>query len=287
MSTALVTGATGFLGQHLVRHLVASGREVHIVQRASSPRPVLADFRAAGVTVHEYEVGEQVQAIARTLAPETAFHLATFYLKDHQPSEVEPLIEANVVFGSHLLEGLVGTGAVVVSAMSYFQFRDTVPTPFSLYSATKQAFLDVSEFYRSGRGLDVRQVILYDTYGPGDTRDKLIPRLIGAVASGELVGMGSPHQPLNVLHSEDVARGFVAASASGAPALMALRAPENVSVAGIVDTIETVAGAPLSKSFNEAGAVNDLVDTAGTWPTPPGWAPRVSLEAGIRSILQP
>ena len=36
MSRALVTGATGFIGSHLVRRLVNDGVDVHVLRRPSS-----------------------------------------------------------------------------------------------------------------------------------------------------------------------------------------------------------------------------------------------------------
>lgn len=282
---SLVTGATGFVGHHLVEHLLALGEPVHVLHRASSQRPIIQAFEAAGVTVHRYSSNDEVQSIAASITPDTVYHLATHYLKDHKPSDVSTLIDANVSFGAHLLEGVVGSDATVVSAMSFFQFRANSPTPFSLYSATKQAFLDIADYYRTGRAVDVRQVVLYDTYGPHDTRDKLIPRLIEVATTGEHVSLGSPLQPLNLLYASDVASGLVAAAGEGAPAMMALRAPRTYTVAEIAATIGAVAGSELSVAFNHQGVVNDLVTQAGDWPTPHGWAAAVDLESGVRSIL--
>jgi CDP-paratose synthetase len=286
VSVALISGATGFLGGHLTRYLLAEGITVHFVHRAESSTALVHELVSQGAVAHAFEELSEVAAIAATIDPDYLFHLATHYLKDHTPADVAPLVDANVTFGAQLLEGVAGSDTIVVSAMSYFQFNAGVPTPFSLYSATKQAFFDVCEFYRARRGLDIRQVVLYDTFGPGDVRDKLIPRLIGAVGADDLVSMGNSSQALNVLYCDDVASGMLAAAAADAPPIMALRSHRNYSVGEIVAAIEQIAGAPFSKSFNEDAPTNDLVEVAGTWPAPPGWRDEVSLDHGLREVLR-
>lgn len=286
MTRTLVTGATGFVGSHLVRHLIARGDDVHLILRRS-PGRVLPPEWAGSVTTHEIDHARETTDIAAALAPEAVFHLATHYLKDSGPDDIAPLIEGNVTFGSNLLEGLLGSTAPVVSTMSYFQFRDGNPAPVSLYSATKQAFLDVCEFYRVVRGLDIRQVVLYDTYGPNDTRSKLIPHLVGSALAGRPVGLGSPDQPLDLLHADDVARGLLAAAEPGNVPMMALRAPSTHLVSEIVATIDELIGSPLPVEYNPSATVNDLVNVSGSWVAPQGWRPTVTLREGLSGMLHP
>ncbi len=285
MSVALVTGATGFLGRHLVQHLASEGFEVHVLHRVGSDAEVLSRLAGFGAELHAFDAVTTVPDAVVGLVPDVVFHLATLYLKDHSAADVAPLIEANVTFGSQLFESLVGSDAVVISTMSYLQFSGGSAVPVSLYSATKQAFLEIGRYYRECRGLDVRQVILYDTYGPADSRDKLVPRLVEALETGESVSFGRADQPLNMLFASDVSRGLVSSAGVGAPSTMTIRAREMSTVGAIVSAFESAAGRILAKSFNSTGSVNDLVHRAGDWPTPPGWQPRVSLDEGARLTL--
>jgi nucleoside-diphosphate-sugar epimerase len=285
MSRVLVTGSTGFLGHGLVRHLVTLGNDVQILARESSDSPFLDEFETLGVGIHRYRVTDEVQAIVRDIAPGLVFHLATHYLKDHRPEDVDPLIAANVTFGTQVLEALVGTEAVVVSTMTYFQFLDGSPRPFSLYSATKQAFLEVCDFYRVARGLDIRSVVLFDTYGPDDTRDKLIPLMVSAARERRPLSLGSPDQKLNLLVGADVARGLVSASEADVPPLVALRAPVDYSVREIAAMVGVAAGHELDVTFSTSILPNDLVTRSGRWPAPGQWRPEVALADGLAQCL--
>lgn len=279
---ALVTGATGFLGHHLALTLVADGWQVSALQRPTSARSAMGErLRSAGVESVVFTSGEDVQRLVSRASPEVVFHLATHYVKEHTPADVPLLIEANVTFGTHLLDGLRGTDAVVVGAMSYFQFREGVPAPISLYSATKQAFLDISDYYRVVSGLDIRQVILYDTFGPEDVRDKLVPRLLAALMEGHPVGLGSAEQPINLLYVDDVVSGFIAAAGQQESSLLCLRSPDDVTVGEVVRTLGDVAGRPVSCSFDNTGRVDETVLHAGTWPLPDGWAAPRTLAEGL------
>lgn len=279
---ALVTGATGFLGHHLAATLVADGWHVTALQRASSSlSPACAALRAIGVEIAAFESGSEVQRLARESAPDAVFHLATHYLKDHVPGDVPTLIDANISFGTQVLEGLRGSGAAVVSAMSYFQFTEGMPAPVSLYSATKQAFLDICEYYRVIDGADIRQVVLFDTFGPGDTRNKLMPHLFAALRERKQVRLGPSRQPINLLYVDDVVAGLLAVAEPQQSRMFALRASEPATVGEVVRTLGEIAGVEVDCVFNEAGTVNESLLSAGDWPAPHGWTGSRSLAQGL------
>jgi nucleoside-diphosphate-sugar epimerase len=207
------------------------------------------------------------------------FHLATHYLKSHTGADVAPLIQANVVFGAELIDALL-PGTVVISTMSYFQFENGEERPHSLYAATKQAFSEIASYYRDRKELDVREVILFDTFGPRDTREKLIPRIVASIDRGEPMSMGNSSQPIDLLFVDDVVEGLIAASRGHAFERTALRSRRTLTVAEIVAAFEQVSGRELTKAYDDSVPPNDLVDRVGRWPAPPGWVPATELEEG-------
>lgn len=73
MPTVLVTGATGFLGQHLVRELVASGAEVRGLSRSAAGDAALTALGARPVRGH---LGDATSLQAATSGVEAVFHTA-------------------------------------------------------------------------------------------------------------------------------------------------------------------------------------------------------------------
>jgi nucleoside-diphosphate-sugar epimerase len=285
MSGTLVTGATGFIGQHLVHELTSRGENVTVLHRQqSAPSPALAEFSERGANVKLYANYDELMELVATSAPERVFHLATHYVREHTPSDISDLIDANVTMGTYLLEALTGCPCVVVSTMSFFQFTGGIASPYSLYSASKQAFMEVAAYYREREHLDVRSVVLYDTYGPRDTREKIIPRMMGAVARGDALAMGPSAQPLDLLYISDVVSGLLQAAEPMQPSVMGLRAAAETTVGELVAVVEQISGRDLIKTFNENQPVNLLVRESGEWVVPMGWKPRVALEEGIRYV---
>jgi nucleoside-diphosphate-sugar epimerase len=279
---ALITGATGFLGSHLVKRLVQEGWTVSTLQRAETAgSEASARLAAMGVDVQVFHSGAEVQERVRAASADVVFHLATHYLKDHAPEDVVPLLEANVAFGTNLLEALRGTEVPIVSALSYFQFRHGAPSPVSLYSATKQAFFDVSEYYRIIAELRIVQVVLYDTYGPGDTRDKLVPHLVSSLREGREMRLGPSAQHINLLYVDDVIEGFLAAAADVSEPVVMLRASAAVSVGQLVADLVAVSGRKVVCTFDEGRAPSTAMADAGEWPVPRAWAPAIGLREGL------
>lgn len=288
MTRALITGATGFIGRHLSHHLLSRGWEVIALHRPTTSTDVVAELRDSGVVTMPFSAYSDVGNLAKSSAPDVVFHLAAHYTRNHGAAEVDPLLGANIAMGTHLLEGLVDSKCVVVNAVSYLQYRMNEPVPFSLYTATKQAFVELSRFYREKRGMDIRHVVLYDNFGPNDERDKLIATIANALHDDSPMHMGSAEQLLNVLHIDDLVAGLAAASRPGNPATLTVRAKDNVSVGTIVRMLEEAAGRELDKSFDDSRPISHQVENAGVWPLPQEWVEtrrlNESLAATYRSL---
>ncbi len=279
-----VTGATGFVGGGLVRTLLAQGHEVEIVVRSASS-PAAVELIALGARVVSLTDSEDAFSAIEATGAQAVAHLATHYLRAHEPRDIGSLLRANVEFGTGVLEAAAALSAPVVMASSFFQFRHGVPYPSSLYAATKQAFSTIAAYYRLERGLDVREVVLYDTYGPTDMRDKLIPLLIHAAVHGDEVKLGAAAQPINLTYLDDVGDALAILLSTPSPALTTIRAESATTVAEIVAEVGRVTGSPLRARFSEGARANDQPLIAGDFPIPPGWVPRVSLAEGLSRTI--
>lgn len=283
----VITGATGFIGRSMAERSLRDGHEVHLLTRAGSRSTrAIDELRLAGATVLAYADYSELRDHVAQVEPEVVFHLATHYTRSHHAHDIESMIDANVQLGTHLLESLKGTSAVIVSTISYFQFRHGQPVAHSLYSSTKQAFSEVCRYYREIEDLDIREVILFDTYGSEDSRPKLIPLLMASAKSGDPVQLGSPEQLINLLHVDDVVEGLVAAAGPDSPALMSVKASRETTVHDLVERIHSISGKAFPTQFRSGATPSLHVLEAGNWPTPPGWQPTIELDEGLRTILE-
>jgi nucleoside-diphosphate-sugar epimerase len=297
----LITGATGFVGSHLTRKLVSEGWNVHILVRTTSSLDAMADI-AKKLTIHQLTPpvsansapnADSVITAVAAAKPEIVFHLAAMFRAEHKPGEVAPMIDANVTFTTHLLEGmrLAGVKTMVNTGTSWQHYQDASYDPVCLYAATKQAAEDILTFYCNAYGIKAVTLKLFDTYGPGDTRNKLFTIFKRASESPTPIAFSSGEQLIDLVHIDDVVRAYIAA------ALEAVAEP-----AGRHQRYGVSSGAPLPlrelaaiyerlsvKKMNIAwGArayrAREVMQTPQL-AAPPHWKPVVRLEQALANIV--
>jgi nucleoside-diphosphate-sugar epimerase len=287
----VVTGATGFIGGHLVRRLITRGDEVHAILRAGSDRSLLP--KAVAVHAHDGSA-DQLCSILETVRPNVVFHLASHFQHGHLPSDIEALIADNVTFGSMLVEAMVRAGSkrLVNAGTSWQHYQDASYSPVCLYAATKQAFEAILRYYADAEALSVVTLKLFDTYGPGDRRGKLVSRLAKMVHDGSSLTMSPGEQLIDLVHVDDVVNAFLMAAArllagevtgmedyavsSGRP-----RTPRD-----LVALMERCAGAPLKIEWG--GHPYRFREVMVPWSkgaAVPGWSPQIELEEGFKMML--
>ena len=291
--SALVTGVTGFIGQRLARRLLDDGWTVHALLRGDAPAtlPGLVPHHYAGPT---QEVADAVAAAS----PDVTFHLASLYLADHRPDQVADLIASNVLLTAQLAEALTtqgsaeGGGRLINTGTGWQHYRGEPRLPVNLYAATKQAAADLLRYYADARGLSVLTLKLFDTYGLGDTRRKLVQLLIDAALEGETLVMSPGEQTVDMTHVDDVVDAFIAATER----LQSAREPleeswfvsgERMTVRELAARVARGVGRPIEPDFGgrpyRAREVMMPVDPAGALL--PGWQRQRRLETYLEEAL--
>lgn len=286
MTTCLVSGGTGFIGRHLVRRLLAAGETVHLLCRPDSVMPDLP----GPVTVHRISDPDALPALLRQVRPRTCFHLATRYQHGHQPGDVAPLLETNVVFGTALADAAVRADCpVFVNAGTASQLdRDGRYAPASLYAASKQAFEDMLTYFARHRGMACRSALMFDTFGPADTRGKILSQLLEAARSGAALDASPGGQEIDLLHVEDAVDGLLAAAATDEAGARryALSSGRPLTLRALGALIETAAGRPLNVAWGARPYRDgEVMQTWKDGTPPPGWQPCRRLEDFLRAEL--
>lgn len=313
---AVVTGAAGFLGAHLVDAARRQGAEtLAVVREARAPvegqvtmSSVLADpslLDRADVLVHAAAIRHRYGADPRT----------------YRASNVE-LVEALL----RAAKGRVGRFVFVSSVGVYgFPPADALPvteqTPFAprtLYSQTK---IDAERLVaRLGRELGVAYTIVRPTilYGPGDTNG-MLDKLAAMLRARRYLVVGDGRNVLHHTHVDDVVRGIdVLAKADAARNDdFIVAGPETITLQRLSELVARALGAsvpPVHVPLPVARAVATVVDIAAyrglAWTTkePPinhekldvmtvplafdvakarraGFVPRIGYEEGIARTL--
>jgi nucleoside-diphosphate-sugar epimerase len=279
----LVSGATGFIGSGVTERLVDLSAEVAAITRTQPKSESVNWINVANSeSFPMHEIAE--------FNPEVVIHLATRFQASHSPSDIKELVSSNIEFGTLLLESAKKSGAAFVNINSAWQHFESKPySPVSLYAATKQAFSDIAQYYGE-TGLDLRNLTIYDTYGPTDQRNKLVRQLLDAVKNNKQIDMGQGNQLINLLFLSDVVSAILrTAELPTAPMIQdyVARAQNSISIRELVTVIEQVTGKELNANWGAREArPREMKSDWVFGEVLPGWKQQIYLEEGLRLCWQ-
>jgi nucleoside-diphosphate-sugar epimerase len=292
---ALVTGATGFIGSNLVRKLVGVGWHVDAVVRPSSDLRLISDLRDA-VNVIEFDGSiDRLNSILDRSRPDVVFHVASLFLSNHSSDQVQQLIESNLHFGVQLLESMDNSGVklFVNTSTAWEHYQGDDYNPVNLYAATKKAFQQLQQFYIEAKGFQAITLKLFDTYGPGDIRPKILNLLLKAAKDDQLIGVTPGDQKLDFVHIDDVVESYLLA----AERLMTGRVSVHeeygvgsgsvVTLKDIVMLLEEKLGKNIIVNWGERPyAIREVMESTSNYDTINGWAPKISLSTGLEALVR-
>lgn len=209
MSNIIITGATGFIGENVANQFVAQGHTVHVCVRHSSNTDYLdrrINIFKTSATIDElsaYLKGNQIDVV---------IHIASKFLVDHKSCEVESLISSNVTFGVNLLEAMKIAGVTkfinTSSTWQHFEADNSQYVPTNLYAATKEAFCDIVDYYAEVANISAITLYIYDSYGKGDRRGKLVSMLEKLAKDKTELNMSAGEQEIGLTHIDDIVAAY-------------------------------------------------------------------------------
>jgi NADH dehydrogenase len=218
-----VTGATGFIGRHVVRLLLSSGYEVRVLGRRVGDYNGLENVSATPMDL-SYDTG----TLGALDGCDAVIHLAGIFAEGRR-TRFDQVIRV----GTELL--LTEARRSGVSRFIYVSARGASASARSKFLRAKRA---AEEAVREG-DLDWTVVRPSLVYGPGD---HIINRLAGLLRLpfAPLVGDGTTE--ISPIHVDDVARILVAAleQPSSIGRTVVLRGPEVMPFHSLVDVVEDV-----------------------------------------------
>ena len=259
----LVTGATGFIGSHLVRRLVADGVDVHALTSAvSSVYPLrLVDIRDR-ITLHAGSLSDRsaMDAVVDSVMPSHVFHLGAYTHVGKSWQRVDECVEVNIQGTVNLLQALDGTGYerfVNIGTSEIYgnapsPFREDLPVqPVSPYAASKYAAEGFCRVFQQGRGWPIVLIRPFNAYGPAQTADRIIPEVIVRALRGEELRMTQGRQTREFNFVEDLADGMIrAAVVPGIEGeLFNLGCGEDVSIRDVTTLVLDLLGNPVEAHF--------------------------------------
>lgn len=285
----LITGATGYVGSNLVKHLLQAGHDIHILVRQHSKLDTLETIQTQ-LTIHRHDGStEHMVDLVKTAKPTTVLHLASLFLAQHQTSDITRLIESNVLFPCQLLEAMVVNGVkhFINTGTSWQHHDNQAYNPVNLYAASKQAFEDLLSYYTETAQIKACSLLLFDTYGPADPRGKLISLLWKTALQQTPLAMSPGEQEIDLVHINDVARAFELAldqlpTQAQNHVRYGVSSGHPVPLKTLVREFERITGYHLPIEFGgRPYRPREVMHTWNRFTSVPLWRPLVSLDEGL------
>ncbi|HBZ83690.1 MULTISPECIES: NAD-dependent epimerase/dehydratase family protein [Brevibacillus] len=291
----LLTGATGFLGSHLARALVQASHRLVIVKRSSSDCARLADIASEMIAYDADEEASVYRLFAEQGPFDAVIHAATAYGRRGE-SDVG-LLEANVLFPLRLLQLCCEQGTRLFVNTDTFS-RDSLAQGaphLAGYHLTKKQFAEWGAYIAKKYGLTFANMRLEHVYGPFDQSDKFIPYVISqCLRDGAQLALTSGEQKRDFVYVEDVVAAYLLLlrEKSSLPAEYAEFQVGTGKATAVRELVEKIHSLTRSTAVLQFGAfaqregelMCSQADTGKLGAL--GWQARVSLEQGLKLILQ-
>ncbi|QWD11253.1 NAD-dependent epimerase/dehydratase family protein [Polynucleobacter paneuropaeus] len=292
---ALVTGATGYIGSNLVHKLMHEGWEVHIITRPNSSLHLLNNGLGRPVK-HVYDGSiSSLHEIVTIANPDITFHLAAFSKFFHEAEDVEDLLHSNVTFPTQLIEALYRNGnRRFINTETFWQFGDAQGNlaSNSLYAASKQAFHEILKFYVNSGLLSAISLVLFDTYGAGDPRPKLLNEIKRVIKKDTYLDLTPGNQMIDLVHIGDVVAAYIDAArmlmVANPPRLSqyAIRAQQRYSLKELICLIENELHTSIKVNWGAKPYRLNEVMYPWSGDVLPGWRASIDLPTGLREFFR-
>lgn len=308
--TVLVTGASGFIGSHLVEQLVAEGCQVRVFIRYNGrdDRGHLDSLPSKvrdAIDTRRGDLKDPEAVRSAVKGCQWVFHLGALIAIPYSYENPLDVVQTNVVGTAHVLDACRASNAlervVLTSTSEVYGTAQYVPIderhPLrgqSPYAATKIGSDALGESYHRAFGLPVSILRPFNTFGPRQSARAIIPTIISQALTRPVLKLGSLEPRRDLTYVKDTAAGFVAIARCEAAVgqVVNIGRGDDVSIGDLVQLVGRRLGQELTVETDPqrirpaASEVGRLL--AGTqlarelW----GWTPRYSLEAGIDETIE-
>lgn len=302
-----MTGADGFIGSHLTQLLLDEGYAVRALSQYNS-------FNTTG-WLEDIEASDRLETVSgdvrdaafcRRIAEgvDTIYHLAALIAIPYSYEAPGSYVDTNVGGTLNICQAAKDCGVkrlVVTSTSEVYGTARYVPIdeahprqPQSPYSATKIGADAIAQSFYNAFGLSVVTARPFNTYGPRQSARAIIPTIITQIANGAReikVGDLTPTRDFNFV--KDTVRGFLALGET--PGIEGqefnISTGTEISMADTLATIARIMDSDVkyvtdperlrpakSEVFRLCGDSSKLRELTG-------WAPRYSLEEGLRATI--
>lgn len=293
LDRVFVTGATGFLGSHLVDSLTERGAGISALVRAEEGlvyrKPHLRVVR--GDLGHPFTIDDAA----------TVFHLAAISHVGRSLEDPRGTFETNTAGTLTVLEAVRRSGSVeklvfvstahVYGTPQYVPIDEAHPLhaqePYAASKVAAEAFVSA---YSNTYGIPAAIGRLFNVYGPGQHSDFVIPSIIKQAVTQDAITLGNLTPTRDFTYVDDVINALLRLAEAG-DGIYNIGSGVEVSVETLVTCVARILDKRVAVVSNLAYQRPKDVEIDRMWAdvsriTALGWHPRVKLIDGLRRTIK-
>ena len=277
--TVVVTGATGFIGKKLVQRL--GELDIHVV-------PV---SRETGFDIRNKKSLEKIASF------DSLIHLAARTFVPDSYAEPEDYFLTNVLGTLNCLELCRKRKASLVFASSYvYGPPKTLPvseyhpvSAWNPYATTKIMAEDLCRMYARDFGVPNWVFRIFNIYGPGQTGDFLIPKIIKGIKTGYLeLETSTPKR--DFVYVDDVVAALLLPLEKDIPQnqIFNVGSGASISVEDLVRKVIALCQSKVQVSYKEVSRKSDVKDVVADVKkiSSFGWCLSTGLDQGLQTCIE-
>jgi UDP-glucose 4-epimerase len=292
----LMTGATGFIGSHVLDLLLDNDFDITIIKRSVSNTERIE--RQLSRLVYFDLDNVALERVFEDARFDIVIHLATLYTKEDFGVDLDEMYKVNVDFPKKLLKLAIDNKVKkFINTSTYFQYSpQQLPIseandllPFNEYAKTKIVFAQYLE--ASAAHIKAIDLIIFSPYGPRDN-DKLVAHVVKKVIQRDAIDLSEGLQKIDLTYVKDIAFAYLKAikfldkGANGYTAVC-IASGFPVSVRELVSLVEEVSDTELKKRWGDQ-AVKDYPVVFGDTTKAKAvldWSATTNLKVGLKETI--
>lgn len=298
----LVTGASGFVGGHLVDRLIADGAAITVLVRPRSSLAARWGDKVRAVICEDWSMPGLRRALPG-FACDTVFHLAAYGVLPGD-RDADAMIRINVELPATLVRLCADWNARLVMAGTFSEYMRPASNeprtelsplePHKLYGSSKAAGGLVAGAIAKDIDVGLRILRLFKVYGAGEASHRLLPALVQGLGQRQRVEMSPGTQILDFVYIDDVIEALLRADDHirdhGAVSTWNVATGQGNSVRRFAQLVAAAMNADSNLlGFGEIAMRKDdepwLVGAPGLMRSQLGWYPQIDLETGIKAAV--
>jgi UDP-glucose 4-epimerase len=301
MSKILVTGGAGFIGSHIVDHMLAAGHSVDVLDDLSSG---CLENVPKGVSLHQLDIcSSEARAVVKKLSPDVVVHAAAQISVRKSMEDPAEDARVNVQGLVSLLSELrdngssaqcvfLSTGGAIYGEQALFPAGEDHPVvPESVYGLSKWVGEQYLHFWARAWGLQVTVLRLANVYGPRQNPhgEAGVVAIFckGLLQGTRLVVNGSGEQTRDFVFVGDVARAAALCVQKRVTGTFNIGTGVETSVSRLVESLRAASGVEghiENGPAKEGEQLRSCIDPS-TALQKIGWKAEISLPEGVRLTM--